>query len=51
MKKIYQQPKIKVVRVSDHQMLCSSPWKDPDVESLDITDDEEDDEDIKEPID
>ena len=41
MKKIYKEPKIKVVRVGHHQMLCSSPT-DPDVESLDITDDEED---------
>ena len=41
MKKIYKEPKIKVVRVSHHQMICSSPT-DPDVESLDITDDEED---------
>lgn len=36
MKKIYKEPKIKVVRVSHHQMLCSSP-----VERIDITDDEE----------
>ena len=41
MKKIYKEPKIKVVRVRHHQMICSSPT-DPDVESLDITDDEED---------
>lgn len=34
MKKIYQEPKIKVVRVSYHQMLCSSP------EQIDITDGE-----------
>ena len=40
MKKIYKEPKIKAVKVRHHQMLCSSPWKDPDVESLDITDDE-----------
>ena len=40
MKKIYKEPKIKVVRV-DHQMLCSSPT-DPDVEHLDIIEDEED---------
>ena len=39
MKKIYKEPKIKVVRVRHHQMLCTSPT-DPDVESLDITDDE-----------
>ncbi|MCQ2075624.1 MAG: hypothetical protein MJZ20_01120 [Bacteroidaceae bacterium] len=41
MKKIYKEPKIKVVRVRHHQMICSSPT-DPDVESLNITDDEED---------
>ena len=41
MKKIYKEPKIKAVRVGHHQMLCTSPT-DPDVESLDITDDEED---------
>ena len=42
MKKIYKEPKIKVVRVGHHQMLCTSPWKDPDVEHLDILEDEED---------
>ena len=42
MKKIYQDPKIKVVRVSYHQMLCSSPYTDPDVEQIDITGGEED---------
>ncbi len=43
MKKIYIVPKIKVVEVSHHQMLCSSPpWKDPDVDYLDITEEEED---------
>lgn len=35
MKKIYKEPRIKVVKVSHHQMLCSSP------EQIDITDDEE----------
>ena len=37
MKKIYKEPKMKVVKVSHHQMLCSSP-----VERLDITEGEED---------
>ena len=41
MKKIYKEPKIKVVRVRHHQMLCTSPT-DPDVEHLDIIEDEED---------
>ncbi len=35
MKKIYKEPKIKVVEVSHHQMLCSSP------EQIDITGGEE----------
>ena len=42
MKKIYQKPKIKVVKVSHLQTLCSSPWTDPNVEHLDITEREED---------
>ena len=37
MKKIYKEPKIKVVKVRHHQMLCSSPYTDPDVEQIDIT--------------
>lgn len=37
MKKIYKEPKIKVVNVRHHQMLCSSPYTDPDVEQIDIT--------------
>lgn len=41
MKKIYKEPKIKVVKVRHHQMLCSSPYTDPDVEPIYITDEEE----------
>lgn len=42
MEKIYQEPKIKVVKVSHHQTLCSSPWTDPNVDHLGITEDSED---------
>ena len=42
MKKIYKEPKMKVVRVSHRQMLCVSPGEeDPDVEQIEITEEEE----------
>ncbi len=39
MKKIYKEPKMKVVRVSHRQMLCVSPGEE--VEQIDITEEEE----------